>query len=38
MMKSGLGSYGRQLGDVRVGAIVVVNALGDVIDPTLVQL
>ena len=34
MMKSGLGTYVIQLGDVQVGAIVVVNALGDVIVPT----
>ena len=32
MMKSGLGIYAAQIGDVKVGAIVAVNALGDVID------
>lgn len=32
MMKSGLGIYAVQAGEVKVGAIVVVNALGDVID------
>lgn len=32
MMKSGLGTYALQLGDLIVGAIVAVNALGDVID------
>ena len=32
MMKSGLGTYAIQLGDLKVGAIVVVNALGDVIN------
>lgn len=32
-MKSGLGSFGLQLGDLKVGALVAVNCLGDVIDP-----
>lgn len=32
MMKSGLGTYTLQLGDVQCGAIVAVNALGDVFD------
>lgn len=32
MMKSGLGCYGIQIGDLQVAAIVAVNALGDVID------
>lgn len=32
-MKSGLGTYAVQLGKLKLGAIVVVNALGDVIDP-----
>ncbi|MDD3278705.1 MAG: P1 family peptidase [Lachnospiraceae bacterium] len=32
MMKSGLGIYGVQLGELKVGAIVAVNALGDVYD------
>lgn len=31
-MKSGIGSYAMQAGDVQVGAIVAVNALGDVYD------
>lgn len=31
-MKSGLGVYAVQVGDLKVGAIVAVNALGDVID------
>ncbi|MCH1983167.1 P1 family peptidase [Ruminococcus sp. OA3] len=31
-MKSGLGTYAVQLGDLQVGAIVTVNALGDVFD------
>ena len=31
-MKSGIGSYAVQMGDLKVGAIVVVNALGDVYD------
>lgn len=31
-MKSGIGSYAVQIGDVQVGAIVAVNALGDVYD------
>ena len=32
-MKGGLGSYAFQIGDLRVGAIVAVNCLGDVINP-----
>ena len=32
MMKSGLGTYAVQIGKLQVGAIVAVNALGDVID------
>ncbi len=32
MMKSGLGTYAVQTGTVKCGAIVVVNALGDVVD------
>jgi L-aminopeptidase/D-esterase-like protein len=32
MMKSGLGIYALQLGDVQCAAIVAVNALGDVVD------
>ncbi len=32
-MKGGLGSYAVQIGDLKVGAIVAVNALGDIIDP-----
>jgi L-aminopeptidase/D-esterase-like protein len=32
-MKSGLGNFAVQAGDLKVGAIVAVNALGDVIDP-----
>ncbi|MDD2216111.1 MAG: P1 family peptidase [Eubacteriales bacterium] len=32
MMKSGLGTYAVQIGDLIVGAIVAVNALGDVVD------
>ena len=31
-MKSGIGSYGIQIGELKIGAIVVVNALGDVYD------
>ncbi len=31
-MKSGIGSYAVQIGELRVGAIVAVNALGDVYD------
>ena len=31
-MKSGIGSYAIQLGELKIGAIVVVNALGDVYD------
>lgn len=32
MMKCGLGTYGIQIGDLQVAAIVAVNALGDVVD------
>ena len=32
MMKSGLGIYAAQVGPVKVGAVVAVNALGDIID------
>lgn len=32
-VKTGIGSYAVQLGELIVGAIVVVNAMGDVIDP-----
>lgn len=32
MMKSGLGVYAVQIGDLKVGAVVAVNALGDVVD------
>lgn len=32
-MKSGIGSYGVQLGPLQVAAVVVVNAAGDVFDP-----
>lgn len=32
-MKSGIGSYALQLGPLQVGAVVVVNAAGDVFDP-----
>lgn len=31
-MKSGIGSYAVQIGDLQVGAVVVVNALGDIFD------
>lgn len=31
-MKAGIGSYAVQIGELRIGAIVVVNALGDVYD------
>ena len=31
-MKAGIGSYAVQIGDLQVGAVVVVNALGDVFD------
>ncbi len=31
-MKSGIGSYAIQIGELKVGAVVVVNALGDVYD------
>lgn len=31
-MKSGIGSFAVQIGNLKVGAIVVVNALGDVVD------
>ena len=32
MMKSGIGSYAVQLGELKIGAIVAVNALGDIFD------
>ena len=32
-MKSGLGTYALQTGDLKVGALVAVNCLGDVMDP-----
>lgn len=32
-MKGGLGSYAVQIGELQVGAIVAVNALGDIVDP-----
>ena len=32
MMKSGLGIYAVQTGDIQVGAVIAVNALGDVLD------
>lgn len=32
-MKGGLGTYAMQVGDLQVGAIVAVNALGDIVDP-----
>ena len=31
-MKSGIGSYAVQIGDLKVGAVVAVNALGDIFD------
>ena len=31
-MKSGIGSYAVEIGDLKVGAIVAVNALGDIYD------
>lgn len=31
-MKSGIGSYAVQIGDLKVGAIVAVNSLGDIYD------
>jgi len=31
-MKSGIGSYAVQLGELQIGAVVAVNALGDIID------
>lgn len=33
-MKTGIGSYAVQIGELKVGAIVAVNAMGDVIDPS----
>jgi L-aminopeptidase/D-esterase-like protein len=32
-MQSGIGSYAVQLGALKVGALVVVNAMGDIVDP-----
>ena len=37
-MKTGIGSFAVKLGDLIVGALVVVNALGDVIDPATGQI
>ena len=34
MMKSGIGNYAVQCGQIKVGALVVVNAIGDVYDKT----
>jgi L-aminopeptidase/D-esterase-like protein len=34
MMKSGIGSCAVQLGDLKVGAVVAVNAMGDIFDPS----
>ena len=31
-MKSGIGSYALQIGELQVGAVVAVNALGDIYD------
>ena len=33
-MKGGLGTYALQIGDLKVGAVVSVNCLGDVVDPS----
>lgn len=33
-MKGGLGTYALQVGDLKVGALVAVNCLGDVVDPS----
>jgi L-aminopeptidase/D-esterase-like protein len=32
-MKGGLGTYGVQIGELKIGAVVAVNCFGDVIDP-----
>ena len=32
-MKTGIGSYAVQTGDLKIGAVVVLNALGDIFDP-----
>jgi L-aminopeptidase/D-esterase-like protein len=32
-MKGGLGTYAVQVGDLKIGAVVAVNCLGDIIDP-----
>ena len=32
-MKTGIGSYAVQIGNLQIGAVAVVNALGDIIDP-----
>ena len=32
-MKTGIGSYAMEIGELKIGAIVVLNALGDVYDP-----
>lgn len=33
-MKAGIGTYALQVGELKIGAIVIVNALGDIFDPT----
>ena len=33
-MKSGLGMYAVELGELRMAAVVAVNALGDIFDPS----
>ena len=33
-MKSGIGSYAVQVGELQVGAVVIVNAIGDIYDPS----
>ena len=37
-MKSGIGSYAVQIGELQVGAIVAVNALGDIYDLSLIHI
>lgn len=37
-MKGGLGAYAVQVGDLKVGALVAVNCLGDVVDPSTGQI
>ncbi|ASN05570.1 P1 family peptidase [Virgibacillus necropolis] len=38
VMRGGIGSYALEIGELQIGAVVVVNAFGDIIDPTTNQI